>query len=195
MDITDSLHIADGVDLDVEEGIDRFGGEKDIYFDVLRSYARATPPLLETAGGVNEAGLADYAIVVHGIKGSSLGIFADKVARMAEALEKAAKAGDFDYVSKHNAAFIEATRKLVEGIETILAQDRAGEPKARKDKPDPDLLGKLRDACILHAIGDVDSIVAELDSYEYESGGELVDWLLDNAIMMNYDEIKERLSI
>ena len=186
--------ILKNIGLDVDGGIDRFGGEEDIYLDVLRSYASNTPSLLATAESVSEAGLADYAITVHGVKGSSFGICADKVAGMAEALEKAAKTGDFGYVDKHNAVFIETARKLLARIGEMLARDGSGSAKIRKDRPDADALDRLREACVLHEIYNVDQIVAELDAFEYDSGGELVAWLLDSADRMNYEEIIERLS-
>jgi hypothetical protein len=40
----------------------------------------------------------------------------------------------------------------------------------------------------------VDEAINELDSYEYNKGGDLIEWLKENVEKMNFTEIKERLS-
>ena len=180
--------------LDIAGGVKRFDGDEEVYLPVIRAYARNTPQLLETARTVTEASLPDYAITVHGVKGSSRGILADRVADLAEALERAAKAGDFGYVETHNASFIEAASQLASDIGGMLARLDAERPKSGKDKPDEKALAGLRDACLRHDMDGIDAIVAELTAFEYESGGELIDWLRDNAELMKYTEMAERLT-
>ena len=186
----DWRELSRGTGLDIAKGIARFGGDEDAYMSVLKSYARNTPGLLETAQAVN----ADYTVIVHGIKGSSRSICAEETADLAEALEKASKNGDFDYVYSNNAAFIETAVKLLTDIEKILEQIRLDNPKAQKDRPNNKTLSRLCEACVKHEMDEVDEIIAGLDAYEYETGGELVEWLKENAEQMNYDEIAEKLS-
>ena len=114
---------------------------------------------------------------------------------MAEELERAAKGGDYDFVQAHNVAFIEVARKLVKDIEVILKQIELNNPKEKKKQPEKETLDRLRDACVQHEMDTVDSIIAELVSFEYESGDDLVAWLRDNAEQMNYTEMVEKLSI
>jgi CheY-like chemotaxis protein len=181
-------------DLDIEKGIKRFGYDEDSYFEVLRSYAVHTKQLLETIKEVNKDHLADYGIVVHGIKGSSRGICADALAQTAETLEKEAKAGNYDFIVEHNADFLETALKLVTDIEDMLEQISTDKPKQKKDKPNEDVLLKLYAACEKYDMDEVDAIMGELGSFEYETGGDLVTWLRDNVELMNFKQIVEKLS-
>ena len=182
----------DGIDL--ERGIKRFGGNESAYAGVLRLYARNIPSLLETVLEVNENSPANYAILVHGIRGASLSICADATAGMAEALEAAARTGDYAYINKHNAEFIKTARDLILGINAALIQPGKDKAKPKRKMPDRKTLGRLLDACISHDMDSVDTAVAELDAYTYESGGDLASWLKENAERMNYAVIAEKLS-
>ena len=179
--------------LDIVRGIKRFGSNEELFFKVLDSYAKNTRPLLEMIKEVGENSLADYAITIHGIKGSSHGIYADMVGAKAEALEEAAKAGDFDFVSANNRAFIEATGKLVDDIEELVGTDM-GDPRPRKAKVEIELLSKVLAACKNYDIEKIDEVMTEIDSYEYESDDGLAAWLRDNIDHLNYELIAEKLS-
>ena len=56
------------------------------------------------------------------------------------------------------------------------------------------MLKKLLTACAEYDMDGVDGIMEELESCEYESGGELVLWLRENVDKMNFTQIKEKLS-
>ena len=179
--------------LDIQKGTKRFAGDNDMYREVLRSYAVNTKPLLEEAEKVDKATLEDYAIIVHGIKGSSRGICAEEAGKKAEFMEHAAKAGDIDYVSRHNKEFIETVRKLIMEIEVFLGKSDKENPKPRMDKPDEEILKKLQAACEAYDMDGVDDAMGEIDSYEYETGADLVIWLNENIAQLNLIEISEKL--
>jgi len=179
---------------DIEKGVLRFNGDKDAYLNVLRSFAKNTPPLLVLSGKVDPECLAEYATNVHGIKGSSGGICAEDIAGMAAALENAARTGDYDYVAAHNEAFAKTTLKLIDDISAMIAEIDADNLKPGKDKPDAKILDALRQACINYEMNGVDAALEELEAWDYDSGGELVSWLRENAEQMNFDEIVEKIS-
>ena len=182
--------------LNIEKGLRRFSSDVDAYISVLRSYARNTAPLLDSVlevSAVRER-LKDYETIVHGIKGSSSAICADKVADLASALEDAAVAGDFDFVTANNAAFLETTKKLIADIEKLLEKIEVYCSKPKKEKPDIETLRRLREACENYEMSSVDEALAELEAYAYETDGELVSWLRKNAEQTNFDEIAEKLS-
>jgi HPt (histidine-containing phosphotransfer) domain-containing protein len=133
--------------LDMHKGLDRFGGDGDSYLEVLHSFATNTGPLIDALKKVNEPdgldNLTGYAVTVHGIKGSSRGIGAGAVGDQAEALERAAKAGDFDFVAACTPAFIATVSKLVTDIEGLLQRNTQRNPKPKKDKPGRETLLKL----------------------------------------------------
>jgi signal transduction histidine kinase/CheY-like chemotaxis protein len=100
--------------LDIDDGLKRLGGKENIYIMILRSFANSTPALLDRLRNCDETGLPDYTIAVHGIKGSCRNVSAKALGDEAEALEKAAKAGDLTQV-------LAGTGALVAGVERLLA--------------------------------------------------------------------------
>ena len=180
--------------LDVDKGVERFGGDRETYFKILHSYMVHTRPLLDSIKDVTEEQLADYAIAVHGIKGASRGIYADIIGSAAENLEKAAKAGDFIYVITHNDTFLNTVWKLIFDLENLLSNLNTGNPKPIKDKPDEETLSRLLEACKSYNMDSVDDAMAEIENYQYDADDGLVSWLIDNIRQMRFKKIVERLS-
>jgi CheY-like chemotaxis protein/HPt (histidine-containing phosphotransfer) domain-containing protein/anti-sigma regulatory factor (Ser/Thr protein kinase) len=108
----------DGVDLDAL--LYQFGGEDDTLKMVLNSYAQNISTTLERVKAFDPEKVSDYATSVHGIKGVSRGICAEKVGALAEQLEKAGKAGDLTFIEANNAALIAAVEKLISDIKAWL---------------------------------------------------------------------------
>ena len=179
--------------LDTEKGMERFGGEEN-FLEVLRSYADNTPPLLDAVQKVNAGNLADYGITIHGIKGSSQGIFASIVGEKALALEKAAKAGEIDFVLENNPDFLHTAHKLVEDIKEALSARTEENPKPRKDRPDTETLARLRAACEAYDIDGIDAAIEAIEAYDYTADGGLAAWLKQQVDQMEYELIKTELS-
>jgi signal transduction histidine kinase/CheY-like chemotaxis protein len=169
------------------------------YLEVLRSYTVHTPALLETLRAIINEGLSphtigDYTVTVHGLKGSTYGICAGDTAKQAEDLEQAARAGDRVFVEANTPVFIEAVDALLKNIRAVLAKAAAlGGAKPRAPAPDPALLAALLDACKRYLANRMEEIIAKLESFEYESGGDLVPWLRDQMDNLEYTAIRERL--
>jgi len=180
--------------LNISEGIKRFGGDEETYLEMLRSYAANTTPLLEQLKTVSEDTLANYAVIVHGIKGSSRSICAGSEGDLAEELEKAAKAGNYTFVNEKNESLIKLVGKLIKDINNLLDKIAAENPKQKKEKPDMEVLEKLFTACKNLDTDEIDEQIKELDSYVYESDSELVDALIKSANQYKFKEIKKRLS-
>ena len=181
----------DGIDL--KAGLARFSGDTDAYLQVLRSYTANTRNLLASINGVDSDNLHNYAITVHGIRGSSRSICANHIGDMAEALEKAAKEGDWEYVNGKKADLTRAITSLLLGLEGMLAKISSLANKPLKPKPDQDVLFKMLEACKTYDMDTVEAALKELESYEYETDGELVPWLWENVQQFNIDKIIERL--
>jgi len=179
--------------LDIKKGIVLFGDDK-TYFNVLRSFNINTVSLLESIRDVSPDKLSAYATTVHGIKGSSRGICAEPLGDLADSLEKAAKAGDFDFVSANNAIFIEEAYKLISEIDDATQFFFPDKPKIRTEEPDPVLLKKLLEACKHFNTDEIDVLIDELDSYEYETGGGLAADIVNSAHKYDYSDMKEKLS-
>jgi signal transduction histidine kinase/DNA-binding response OmpR family regulator len=184
--------------IDIAQGRERYNNDA-AYLDILRSYHMHTPALLEklrslSAEDSSGISLQEYAVLVHGLKGSSFGICANPVGKAAEELEAASKAGDLKRVLENNALFIESVELLLIDIGDLLKKAEAEKSEKRKAAaPDPALLEKLLDACRRFKSSQMEEAQAELESFEYESGGELVSWLREQLDNLEYDAIRERL--
>jgi signal transduction histidine kinase/CheY-like chemotaxis protein len=189
--IADLIRSARVEGLDAQKGLERFGGDGKAYMDSLRSYVVHTPALLEAAQAMDV--LSDYAITVHGIKGSSYGISADPIGHKAEELEHAAKAGNADFVKKENEKFIKATEQFIANLAELLKMLEEKIEKPRKAAPDPALLAKIRDAAENYDMSGLDSAMEELEQCAYELDAELVLWLREQVVKSEFEQITERL--
>ena len=180
--------------LDFDKGLERLSGDRESYIEILRSFATNTRPLLELLKNVTEGNLPNYAITVHGIKGSCRSICAGPLGDMAQSLEFAAKAGDFNNVIQNNAVFIQKAENLIETLEEMFQRSKPRIHKPKKDKPDREELQKLINACDKYAMDDVDSALGEIEKYEYENDADLVNWLRENVNQMNFTQIIEKLT-
>jgi hypothetical protein len=179
--------------LDITKGIARFGFNEDVYFKVLQSYVKNTRPLLDLIKGVNADNLDVYAVTIHGVKGSSHGIFAQNAGDEADALESAAIRGDYDFVSANNQKFLDMLLRLLTDIESALLKIGPGQ-KPIKDKPDEALLINLHAACGSYDIDEIDAVMAAIETCEYTSDDGLAAWLRENLDQGKYRGVKERLS-
>jgi len=187
-----TIHI-DIPGLDAKKGLQRFDGDCEAYIVVLRSFAKNTPALIDSLKVADKDKLLEYETVVHGIKGSSRGIFATEVGDIAEKLENAAVTGDYNYVSENNPKLVEKTGELIKSINEMLGEYDAANKKPQKEKPDTETLMKLRQACVDYNMGEVDAALDKLEEYSYETDDELVVWLREKAENSSFDEIVERL--
>jgi signal transduction histidine kinase/DNA-binding NarL/FixJ family response regulator/HPt (histidine-containing phosphotransfer) domain-containing protein len=181
---------ADGVDL--QAGVQKYTGAK-AYAAILRSYMKHTPALLEVLRAPAEETLPAYAVAVHGLKGSSYGICADAVGKWAEALEAAAKQGDFASVSQENDAFLARVEALLADLGALLSNMEGEAEKPAKAAPDGALLEKILAGSRLFDAGAMEEAMAALEAYRYETGADLVSWLREQLDNLEYDAICERL--
>jgi CheY-like chemotaxis protein len=180
--------------IDFTQGRERYNGEA-AYLEILRAWRLHTPALLETMkNSLSPENLAEYAIAVHGLKGSSYGILANDVGKQAQELEALAKAGDFSGVQALNDGFIKMVETLMLKLGELLEKDAAAKgAKAKKHEPDPALLAQLLGAARRYKAAIMEEILNKIELYDYESGGELVLWLREQMDNLEYDEICEKL--
>ena len=181
--------VIEGIDL--VNGQNRYPGK--IFLDVLRAWCIHTPPLLNQLCKQDED-IEQYIIAVHGIKGSTYGICAEKLAKQAEALEAAARSGDREFLNANNEPFINAAQALLSRLEQFLAGCAANMgDKPSAPAPDAALLSALLDACKHFKSSLMEEILDKLESFQYESGGDLIVWLREQMDNLEYDAIKDCL--
>jgi hypothetical protein len=181
------LHIK-GVDM---EGALRQFGSDAIAIEILSTFSADASVLLRKLRMVTPETLIDYAFSIHGLKGCGLNIFAQSIGKRAEKLEEAARAGQYDYIEKHNPPFLQDIEALIYDIRLAL------EPyaiKEKKESPDPGLLSDLLAACRLVDIDAVDDTLSLLTKYTYNSDDDLIKWLGESAKKKNFRKITQKLS-
>jgi hypothetical protein len=151
-----------------------------------------TPELLSKMRRAANDDLNDYAMAVHGLKGASYGICAAMIGEEAEFLERAAREGDSRTIVVRGEAFIVSVERLLSELEELLAAAE-GEKRERATTPDPALLDELLEADRHFRSLAMDEILTKLERYEYESGGELVEWLRARFEELDYGAIQEKL--
>jgi len=166
-------------------------GSEEILLHVLQVFVTDTPRLLDKIRQVTRENLQEYMIIVHGVKGSCRGIFAESLAAQADKLEQAAREERYSYVEKHNNAFIQKAEALLTSLQEMLDAETH---KVKKDAPDNSILADLLEASKSYDIDGVDSAMTELEKYEYETGEELISWLRETIKVMGFKEIAQRLS-
>jgi CheY-like chemotaxis protein len=180
--------------IDVESALERFGGQAEEYLRVLRVYLADTERLLLELNDPSEQELGAYAVVVHGIKGSSRGVGAMRIAREAEELERAAKSGEHELVLRLNEGFVERAQEFIEDASRALDSLGYCEGKEFKESPDAALLEQLCEAAARFSIDGVEDALEALEDYDYQTEGELVAWLRVQCDALAFDEIVVRLS-
>jgi CheY-like chemotaxis protein/HPt (histidine-containing phosphotransfer) domain-containing protein len=178
--------------LDKDKALERFNEDEGVLLGILRSYASSTRVLLHNLNGFLESGnFPDYIITVHGMKSSSYALYAQEVGRLAEDLETAAKAGDFETVRREHGRFENTLEELLDEISRALTKiDALSAPvKPFAASPDRALLTGLVEACSAFNMDRVDKIMEKLESFQYESGGEMIRWLREKVDDMEFEEI------
>ena len=106
--------------VDSEKGLDLYEDDYDLYIKVLHSYVSNTPLALDKLRKVSAETLADYASVIHGVKGTSTAIGAEDTRKEAYKLELLAKASDLSGVLAGNDAFLRQADKVIDNINVWL---------------------------------------------------------------------------
>ncbi|MCL2042542.1 MAG: ATP-binding protein [Treponema sp.] len=179
--------------LDLDKGIAHFGFNEEAYLNVLQSIVRNTRPLLDLISKVTEDNLDQYAVTVHGIKGSLRGIFAENAGDTAETLEKAAVAGDYNFVNSANQKFLDIILQLLTDIENVILKSEKNQKPVR-EKPDDLILADLLKSCESYDIDKIDAAMAEIECCEYSRDEGLAAWLRDNVDQGKYGLIIDKLS-
>jgi PAS domain S-box-containing protein len=179
---------------DPEKALALFGGDRDVYLECLRCYAVHTRPLLERIGPLAWEDLREYAVLAHGIKGSSYNVRIDSVGKRAEELEAAAKAGDAEFVERNTPLFVKYAEAFLDELSAWLENTAREGEKTRRDSPDAALLEKLRAACLACDMDGVDEAMEELERYVYTYRADLVAWLRRRVDGKDFREILVALS-
>ncbi|MDR2547197.1 MAG: response regulator [Lachnospiraceae bacterium] len=180
--------------LDSEKGLARFGGNQNSYLKVLRKFVAGTRAVLPILAEVTEDKLSAYLVSVHGVKGTCREIFADSVGDIAKELELAAEKGDYPYIAANNAALITAVSELIDTIEKAISEIENRHPRPQKERVDEVTLKRLRDACGIYAMREIDTLMDEIEAFSYTEDDGLAVWLRDVIDAMDFEQVVAKIT-
>jgi len=180
--------------VDSKKGLALYAGDTDIYLPLLRSYIANTPGTLEKLSNVTAENLPNYVISVHGLKGTSAGIGAEKIREMALELENMSRAGDLQGVLLKNDKLIAETEVIVSSVRKWLQENDVQAEKPRLKAPDKEVLAKLKESCESYDMDGIDEAMKALESNDYDEGADLVKWIREKIDISKMGEVAKRLS-
>ena len=187
--------------LDIPDALARMGNSGKLYMRIIHSFVTNMPGNLNdvATSTITADTLADYAIRIHGAKGSCYGIGANTVGDMAQSLEMAAKACDLETCQRDNDSFIASTNELIEKLQDLenrieAAENSAGGGKAQVNKPDPTKLAALLAATQSFDIDQMNQLVEELGSVTYEQDGDVIEKIKESFAAFDYQTIEETVA-
>jgi signal transduction histidine kinase/AmiR/NasT family two-component response regulator/HPt (histidine-containing phosphotransfer) domain-containing protein len=180
--------------VDFNAGLKRFDGNEEMYLGLVASYFSQIPLFLEKIRTWTAETLEkEYKIAVHSLKSTSYTIGARHIGSMAEELEKAAAAGDGEFIKSHNDALVAAVEKLIPALGNFLEEIKDASQKPARPSPDPALFAEILSACSDYDMARLDKAMAGLEQYRYESQADLVEWLREKINQSELENIRERL--
>ncbi|MDR2366716.1 MAG: response regulator [Deltaproteobacteria bacterium] len=127
--------------VDLNEGLERLGGDAGLFVEVVEAFIKFTPKVLDQVkSGPDSINLKEYAVAVHGIKGSCFNIGAREVGLLAEAQEHAAKEARLGDAQAGHGKFLEAADNLINSFKSLLesvAADDTGDDTAAEPEDEP----------------------------------------------------------
>ncbi|MDR2196801.1 MAG: hypothetical protein LBO07_02425 [Coriobacteriales bacterium] len=183
--------------VDYADGLKRFSNNGSIYLRIVKSFVANTPKSLDELATVTPETLPNYAITVHGLKGSCYGISAIALGDEAKALEIAAKADDWETVQREGGTLLAHARELIAQLQALLDAVTAAEQGGSSDKPSasaPDraLLQKLLDATLDFDADGMQKALDELDAFSYTSEPNAIAYLREQTTNFRYDLVEEK---
>jgi HPt (histidine-containing phosphotransfer) domain-containing protein len=179
------------------EGLGRFGNQPAIYLRIIKSFIKNTPDSLIELAQVTPETLSDYAVRIHGLKGSCYGISAMTIGDEAKALEIASKASDWETVQRDNPAIIARVDELIAQLQAVVdtaeqAADADADPRPLMDAPDRSLVHRLLEATQSFDVIAMEQAIKDMDAVRYRSDARLVDDLREQLTNFRYDLIEDK---
>jgi CheY-like chemotaxis protein len=181
--ISENKDKIDGVNF--EEGLKKFNGNFDIYIRIFNSFINNIPEKLSQITSPDEDNIKNYAIVVHGIKGSCYGISANFAGDKAFELEKLAKENNLDEIKRLNSEFIKTIETLIDNLKEFVDSEKSVKEKATS--PDTKILQTILTAAKHFNSEEMQKAITELNKFDYEIGGDIIKALKRNIDAFNYD--------
>ncbi|GMO45648.1 MAG: hypothetical protein Ta2G_00590 [Termitinemataceae bacterium] len=167
-------------------------GSVDVFLEVLSIFVKTVPNILEqieTKNLFDKISLNYYIVLVHGLKSSLRLLGMESIGKIAEDLEFAGKDGNIDSIKSINSEFIETLKTIIESLKSFLQTIEKTKTKIQKDKPDDELLTRLKKAAEQMDIDLIDAIVEELEKYTYDEDAQLITKIKELLTVSDFEGI------
>jgi HPt (histidine-containing phosphotransfer) domain-containing protein len=183
--------------VDYADGLNRFGNQPAIYLRIIKSFIKNTPATLDDLAAVTSETLADYAVQIHGLKGSCYGISAMALGDEAKALEIASKGEDWDTVQRDNPTVLAHAHELITRLQELVdkieqSEDDNDDSRPLADAPDKDIVYQLLDATQSFDVESMEQAIDKLNALRYRSDARLVETLREHLTNFRYDLIEAK---
>ncbi|MDR0347034.1 MAG: hypothetical protein LBH56_01490 [Coriobacteriales bacterium] len=183
--------------VDYADGLARFGNQPSIYLRIIRSFIKNTPASLVELAEVTQDTLNDYAVRIHGLKGSCYGISAIALGDEAKTLEMASKASDWETVQRENPTVIVHAEELLARLQDLIEKVEQSEnadtdQRPLLDAPDRELARRLLDATTSFDVIAMEQTIKDMDAWRYRSDSQLVSTLREQLTNFRYDLIEDK---
>lgn len=156
--------------VNVAEALETYGGNAEIYHDILKTYARdLTKRASDLHCYMQEGNLASLKISVHAVKGASRGVGADELATQAEMLEQLSGQGNVAAVKVLFKPFIARLEAMAKNVQSYI-DARAEAPKMEKIRQNvfsPGVIARLQAACANMEYEQAEAALTELEIFDY----------------------------
>lgn len=98
--------------------------DEELFATLVTSFVGKTPSVLSKLAVVSEETLADYAKIVHGLKGACANVCAEEAKNMALSLERKSRAGDLAGVQAENGPFLKHVEELTVNLRNWLEKHK-----------------------------------------------------------------------
>ena len=174
--------------ISIRQGLTYAGGNMDVYLDLMGMFFREKEKQEQkTRGFLEEGNMADYAILVHGLKGNARMLGADGLADIAFEHEKAGKAGNLEYAREHWEELAGEWERHRISFENLYREFRGEEEEKYTRVTDGEIL-QIPD-------GELDEVIRMLDEFQTDEAVEKIkEWLASPLTEEMYAMLCEALS-
>ncbi|GHU41250.1 hypothetical protein FACS1894190_09130 [Spirochaetia bacterium] len=192
MELFRQINPVDGIE--INDAVNMFNNVSS-YLEVIKVYVSGTETFLDKLKEqlTNGIDAKEYAMIMHGIKGSSYSICAKELGDMAVKLENYSVTGDIEAIKHETPMFIAVANKLLAGLTVFININQGTQKELMRPSPDKKLLSDMVIACKNYKISDIDKILTELEEYQYENDNDLILWLHDQVNNAEFEKIIMRL--
>lgn len=183
--------------LNLKETFAKFSEDFDAYYSTIQSFLKYIPDVITKIKEITPQNINEYAVIIHGIKGSCYGIGAIDCGDSAKDLEIAAKSGNFNEITEKNNDFIEKLEKIINALQKLTDKiedlKNSSDERQTEEKPSQKLLEDLLCAAENYNIDQINAVLNNLNAFKYKEQGDLIKELNEAARDFKYEDIIAKL--